>query len=336
MIRRTITTVLLTAAIALPTVAEPLIDVDELAWSMTMRPKAMAQSELGRAWAEEVSTLHDDWNEKYAMMTESLGIDLFKTSDTIVMFNEDYEVGAFSAVVSLGDTAGNIEGALLSVPGYESWMLDDETILNVIPWEHRGRDGDRLYSAVVRLDDGKANYFVAGLDRGRVEGLVRRLQGGQTDLELSADDASALMTMHAYRPAPKRQLRGPHAGLLGMLNAIDMSVVEDDQVTVRLSAEIENETRARQVYEMAQGWTTFLTIVAGFNEDAEPTHEVMEQLRVDRVGQRVSLSLTCEPEAMIAAIRNLAIDQPFDGREQNPMPDDSDETLDLDDPAADN
>lgn len=338
MIRRTFFTAALAVSLALPVAAEPLVDAGALAWSMTLRPQAMAASRLGQSWSREVGSLHEDWTEKYDLMSESLGVDLFESSDTFIMFNEDYEVGAFNAVVSLGGTAGNIEGAMLSVPGYESRMIDDETILNAIPWEHRGREGDYLYSAVVRLDEGQSNYFVAGLSDAKVEELVRRLQSGFTNLELFEDDTSALMVVHAYRPAPKRQLRGRHAGLLGLLTGMDLRVVEDETVTVTLAAEMENAVRARQVHEMMQGWTTFLTLAAGFNDAAGPTHEVMQQIEIIRDDRRVTLSMDCEPEAMMAAIRNLAVDKPFDGHEHRGHHPESEshDMLDLDSTDADN
>lgn len=317
--RHTLTTVLLTLTIALPAfAAEPIAQADELAWSITLHPKALAQSDLGRSWTEQVGQLHPDWNEKNRMVSESLGIDLWKTSDTIVLFNDSYEPGAFVGVAMLGPSAGNIEGALLSVPGYESQMYDDDIIMNIIPWEHRRRDDDKLFSAVVRLEDGRANYFVAGLDRGAVEDLIERLREGRTDLNLSASDATALMSMHAYRSAPKRTLRGPYAGLIGMLTGMELRVSEDGgQMTASLIAEVDEPARARQLQQMAQGWTTFLTMAAGFNESAAPTHAVMEQIEVLQDERKVSLSLTCGSEAVIDAIRNLAVDKPFDSHEHH-------------------
>ena len=237
---------------------------------------------------------------------EMLGLDPFEDLKSITISVSDYEAPEESvlAVIELGQTAGNLEGFVVTAPGYESSAFGDYTIHSVSPDEET-----RVYGSV-HSDASGIKRIVAATSRGSVESVLGGLDGGAAagfeTVSLAGGEGAVISV--AINELPLEELgEGPQSNIAKMLKAISVVIGNsNDAYTIDVGLVTESEQRSQQLMQLIQGSLAGLAFAAemedvGNDEEIQMALKMAQGIEVSLDGASISLRMSA-PEEMIHQI----------------------------------
>lgn len=285
------------------------------AWSMTLRPQAIVNSELGKTMWEQMTKLHPDLPAQRKALRETLGIDPLNDVESITIFATEFGPQEIAMVADLGSSSGNIEGAMLAAPGYDSYTHGD-LIVHITPMGPRPPRGGhahddrpeppphadrKAYTAVVPFGE-KQYALVSSFSSDKTEQLIAQVKAGQFSFVPQGEADDQMLSVTLMQAPPKFTHRGPHGHLLAMITGGGLSISGNEQVTIAATLDVTDEARARQMQQLAQGGIAFLGMVANEQQHVRPLVEIIGKTAVTADGKRVSMSLTASAESISHAL----------------------------------
>ncbi len=246
-----------------------------------------------------------DPDEAMSAVVEALGFDPLKQEARLAIDVLDIEdpLNGLTAVLSLKNSTGNLEGLLLAVPGYKSLSQEDRVIHSLSP-------------------DGRASYFIAfdnnatGEKRifaaASLEGLLEKLRtqsGG-----LVALPKGQFANIQLLSPPTEMIEETPLAALVDLLQATSVSIGEEgNDLVIRISLTADDEEKANQLQQLAQG---VIAMVSLFKEEisqelddeetAKQMLSVIKQIKVQREGANVTVETRVPEQTIINFLREEA------------------------------
>lgn len=264
--------------------------------------------------SEVLSDLEEDEGLSMDKIVEILGFDPFEEVQSIAVAASDYESPEKSLVgcVQLRSTTGNLEGLLLSVPGYDVEEVDGRQIHSARPEE------DRPVYGAFHGEDGGSRTVVLGSDRDAVVAVLDALDGNA-----GGDDSSRSVTLGGKNgplvsvqvfelPDEIAKSEGPQANIAKVVRSGSLRITEADE-NVRIAASIVagSGQQAEQLEQAARGLGAMIGLAAANDpddEDLKMVQQVLKELKVSRDGDTVELNLSLPAEVVMPFIEENVLD----------------------------
>ncbi len=238
----------------------------------------------------------------YDKVVKMIGFDPFTELRSVSVSSSDFESPetSFVATIRLRKTAGNLEGLLLSAPGYESSdygkhqihsvKLDDKT-----PWYaafHGTADNEKSILVSARKD--LVTQLLDQLDGKKGTGDSTRI----VQWESSVKDLLQLQVLQL----PKSLETGPQANVSKLLKSLGLRILDAGaNVDIMLDVTTDTEKHAEQVRQMAQGAVAMFELAQSFddeNKEMEKVLKFLKNLKTERKGSDVHASLSVPMESL--------------------------------------
>ncbi|XZE54090.1 hypothetical protein SH139x_000038 [Planctomycetaceae bacterium SH139] len=272
--------------------------------------KGFAKSKIGGLLIQAgtqlaAAEMDKDPNEAMSAVIEALGFDPLGQDARLAIDVLDIEnpLNGLTAVLSLKNSTGNLEGLLLAVPGYKSLTHEDRVIHSLSP-------------------DGRASYFIAFANSptgekqivaaASLEDLLEKLrtQSGES----VALPAGQFANIQLHSPPQEMIEETPLAALVDLLEATSVSIGEEgNHLVVRISLTANDEEKANQLQQLAQG---VIAMVSLFKEEisqelddeetAKQVLSVIKQIKIQREGANVTVETRVPEQTIINFLREEA------------------------------
>ncbi len=258
----------------------------------------MAQQELSSS-ASDVDFM--------AKMEETLGFNPLEEIKTITVLGGDYERPEknMQVVVQMGRTSGNLEGLILAAPGYQSKTVGEMTIHSVQP----DSNGPQIHAAIVDGSNGNKTLVAA-----TSEADLRRLAESSPGSDGSSMPTGAFVHVQVMELPDQIPTDEPPGHIVKMIENVSLTIgSEDDSFVVVAALSVDDEQRAEQMLQLAQGAKAF---VGMFEEEFEGDEEMqmllplLDSLEVGRESTTVEIKAMV-PEAMVIEFLRNEADLPL-------------------------
>jgi hypothetical protein len=220
-----------------------------------------------------------------------LGFDPFDEIRGFTLVGSDYEHPEknLALVVEMGKTTGNLEGLLLSLPGYQSSSHGDYLIHSAAP------DGPRVFGAVHTDSAGLKTIAVASSVED-IPQLLDAIDGKAISQRLNLRQAENCILSLRVDELPMNQLEpGPPSNVARLMQQV--AVVVTDQAgdfDCKLIVTAKQENQAEQLQQMAQGLVAMVAFVnpdKGEEEKIKALQQLVQGVQVERKGSDVILNV---------------------------------------------
>jgi hypothetical protein len=209
-------------------------------------------------------------------MTEILGMNPLTEIQSLTITAGDFEHPEKSmlAQLKLRKNPGNIEGLLVSLPGYESTEIGGLTIHSAKP-----DDDNQLYGCLKQGKDG--NYtFTISPDREKLMAVVQDMARStplmQTNLD---DDRKTFLSLQVTDLSGIDLGEGPQSNVAKMLQGMNVSISEDSEnLELRSTLLAATQKKAQQLRQAIQGVVAMLELAASMDESDE-VQQILDQVR---------------------------------------------------------
>ncbi len=224
-------------------------------WEVHLNVHELFASPLGGLINKAILQKVLDKKHSVESFVEAIGLDPRTAVQEVILAGNSFDDTAPRIVADLGPSAGNLEGWLLAVPGYESETLSSGALLHSITPDEG--ESKRIWCAIPK-DSTKSNrILIAALDRETVVQMVEfveqssleqfsnRLEGGQL-LAVSVNDVSKLPNM--------ADSQDPGAAILRAIQSLSLNLgAASDTFTLNCEATAESPARAEQMHQLLTG-----------------------------------------------------------------------------------
>lgn len=245
-----------------------------------------------------------------AKVTEALGFDPLQEIRTITVMSEqiDSPQDSMSMIVGLGDTTGNLEGLMLTLPGYDSEEDGERTIHSA------DMDGKRLFVTIYISDSGD-HHVLAAVSRNELMDLLASAKSGSLEKKLPSLNQRGSLLRLKFDELPSEirkdlERDNPMSNVVKLVSNFELDVREVRhrfEVTGVITAS--SEKKAAQIQQLAQGAMALVGIMEEQKKnDAEfmALLEILEEIEMSRDGAVFTLSTSIPEELVMEFLRKEA------------------------------
>jgi len=274
------TLIAVTLAVSLPALAAepvPLVPADA-SFRVTLNPSKLIQSRLGQTILDRVRQEQPNVDTMIDELSETVGIDLRTALGQTTFYGTGYARGDFALVSDIGPTSGNINGLLLTAPGYESSVYREKVIVHSLPAENPSGPPDRVYCAMPKNPRTGTFYLVASFNPKRTQDMID--QTLDNSVKLTADDPAPGTLIDAWFSGLPELARvanadGPPSAIANLVQRAHLLLKDqDDSVAGDLTLTMSDAVRAQQVFELLRGGLAMMQLVATAEPQAQPLAEL--------------------------------------------------------------
>lgn len=247
--------------------------------------EAMAKEELGGE------------GDAVQKITEGLGFNPMEElqSVTVMADSRDLPDESLRVVISLGKTTGNLEGLVLTLPGYDSEEIGEHTIHSA------DLDGQPAFAAIRESRGNK--QVVAAMSRSN---LMDLLDGKGGKVPALPNGEPTLLQIHASELPPQlKEEFGDNHPLNTAIKLISSFMVvvtaDDDSFGVTLRINATSEKKADQIKQLAQGARALLSLMEDDlkqDKDFMAVKSILDEVKFGHEGKTFSASVDV-PEQFI-------------------------------------
>jgi len=307
------TVVAATFAVSQPAfAAEPttLVPADA-SFTITLNPSKLMQSRLGQTILDRVRQDEPNVDVMLDELSETVGIDLRTALGQTTLYGTGYQRGDFALVSDIGPTSGNINGLLLTAPGYQSSVYREKVIVHSLPTEEQPGQPNRIYCAMPKTPGTDSFYLVASFDPQRTRDMID--QTLDTNARLTADDPDEGTLLKAWftrlpELAQISHADGPPSAVANLVQQASLSLKDEgDSVAGDLTLTMSDSVRAQQVFELMRGGLAMLQLAATADPNAQPLAELgnMFSIQHDPDGADVTAGFNCSYDRLEQLLETL-------------------------------
>lgn len=279
-------------------------------WSMRMNFQQAHQSPVGQAIVDELRRIKPNYDELWSGLVDTIGLDPRTDLGRVRVLAEGLDERDAIVLAELGDTTGKLEGWMLTLPGYDSQPLDDDTLLHTFliddnpahqhaPHEtETGPDGEskhRIHVALPQAPDGRYR-IVASHHQGTTRRLAQAMIRGDGDLlgePLAEHEILAARIHEMPLDHPKLDANQPGSAVLRSITAASMSLTADADA-IGFSAEMQttNPPRARQIAQLLEGLRAMALLGAAGNGPDPFVADLLDRVAVEHAQGTAALSVS--------------------------------------------
>ncbi|MEM6750056.1 MAG: hypothetical protein AAF612_06255 [Planctomycetota bacterium] len=297
---------------------------EEAAWSIRFDMARCVQSPLGQEllahWEEEEDA---DADELFEGLLEASGLDLREDVGEVLLMGDGYDgEGLRVLAAELSDTPGQIEGWLLTMPGYESAELDDTTLIHsflMMDDDDDYEDHDdpfadnhipRVWAALPQAGADGPYFAVAATDPDQARAMAEAVRNGTSRLTADGLAEGVLIELNA-RNLHDLPMDADEMGsqVLASMRAVAITLANPDEETVNLSVRLtaQSPARGRQIAQLLRGLLALPQLAAVEDDEAQDLAEVAQRVTIgyEAGSNEVTASATAEPDELVWAMHLL-------------------------------
>lgn len=292
------------AVLSGPALAEeprPTIVPDDAAWVMRLSLTKLSASPFGKKLIEAMKDREPEKMQGVDHLSDALGIDLLMGLGEGVMFATGFERSDTQIAIDLGTQPGNLEGLLIAAPGYASTEYKGDLLIHSIDSDDAKAvdpKAARLYIAVVPHPTQQRWIALAAHLEPNLKTMIDDLREHERELAKAPMPGDQFMHMAMLRkPEKLGDDDGPQHNILQMINTVQVSADCDDQLELRMTVNVVDAARARQVAQLMQGAIAGVQLHALNNPEAAQLGTLLEDVQVNYTQGETSVSVTAKYSA---------------------------------------
>ena len=295
--------------------------IDKPAWELHLHSSKLWSSRLGQWVKDFVEDQDPEVTLTLFGFSEGIDFDVQKNIGEIVVFGDGEliregmeEKNLIAAVVDLGKTTGNIEGWLLTAPGYQSEDLDEDTILHsLIPdiKDVHGKNEVTVFRVWLALpkDSRSQNYMLAAShSHDLTTRITERILDAETSLfqsKLEGNSIASLVINDLAATKLKIDKNKPGSSILRDCKSLKFTLDSGpDHLAVSLNLNMSSNAKARQVSQLVNGMKAMAQMTL---EDESKFKEVVPQ-EVLSLADRMSVKHT-EGESQVRIVLSASYEE---------------------------
>ena len=283
---QTLPALLLTATLtatpfASPVTAPAAAAEPEAAYQLTFDAAGLVASPAGAMLMDRLRKHEPRMDQWVAGLTDSLGLDITRDLGIVTLTCDDDKFGDLTLMADLGETAGKLEGWMLTLPGYDSEDLDDETLLHRFDIEVSGQAGDpvgmtgrravRVFAAVPQSRNG-GYHLVASIQRDLAIAMAGDVAAARNPLadaseRLPDDRLLSLSLGHLPQQLLDDTADQPGAAAWRAVRALRLDVASGERFRADMQVTASTPARGRQLKQLLGGLSAVMQLMAS-NEHA--------------------------------------------------------------------
>ncbi len=247
-------------------------------------------------------------------IVEILGFDPFEEIQSVVVAAADYDSPEESLVgcIQMRKTTGNLEGLLLTLPGYSAEDVDGRQIHSAAP------DDDVHVYGAIHADADEGRTVVLAAQREAVVQLLDSLAGkgaseGAKTVTLSGEGGPLVLLEVFELPSELMEEEGPPANVAKIVRSISVRISESEgKVVVSTSVATNDAKQAEQLEQMVKGLRAMVDLAASGeekDEDLEKIQQLLTELDVARSDSTLDLSLSVPADEALKLIEDNLLDK---------------------------
>ncbi|MEM7476859.1 MAG: hypothetical protein AAF483_17890 [Planctomycetota bacterium] len=257
----------------------------------------MTQEELGSA------------EDPQAKIAKTLGFNPFEEVQSVTVRSDSLEdPTGIQIQLNVGKTTGNLEGLMLTAPGYESEELNGYTI------HSSDLERNRAYVSIHTAKDGNKSIF-ATLDQPKLMKTLDAISNDNPKTTIDGQmDPSAILHLHIHDlPTELREsieAGNPMRNIVQFVSAIDLVVIESQQnFELSLNITAISDSKATQLDQLARGALAYLELIEDQKRDDEEFKTlmtIMESVDFGSEGKTFSATATISEDFVLEFLRKEA------------------------------
>jgi len=314
-------TLIASVLFTLPCAGQTTLPVpEETKMVMQLDVNAFAKTDLGTRTVSLIQKIASkemsmDEAKFTSIIEQTVGFDPFTEIQTVSVLVSDYDSPEkdLRMVLQMKTTTGNLEGLMLSLPGYNFDEKDGVTIHTI------KEDGGSAFAAFLDNVDGSKRIMAAASEKG----LMQMLQRDQSPTKRIKRQVNSAVPEGAFAQLQIFQL--PNEALeIDPDNNLVMKLVDNlsivfgeagSDITADVTLTAIDEKKAEQIQQLVQGFTSALGLLKqeetpDGDEEADAEMAMMLDLldgaQVERSGENVTIHLKVPVKVIIDFIRDEA------------------------------
>lgn len=271
--------------------------------------EAFGKTELGARLVDltakkAAEELGDGGENIVAQINEALGFDPLNEIRTITISGSDFdEPDRVQAVIQMGKTTGNLEGLLLTLPGYDSKEVGEHTI-------HSASEGGMSGFGAIHTDRSRNNWVVASTHEESLMAMLDSIRKGTH--EGFSVPANCFAQVKLLEIPVEEFEDSPPANILKLLTDVSLTLSERDKsIAIDLKLTTAEEKKAEQIQQLVQGLAAMGSLVIENvddidDDDAATALQLLQGIRVQRDGSNITVGVEVPEELIINVLREEA------------------------------
>lgn len=264
----------------------------DAAYGLTFDAAGLLASPTGTLVMKQIRQHAPEMDQQLAGLNDSLGLDLTRDLGVVSLTSDRDDLSDMTLVADLGKSSGKLEGWMLTLPGYDSEDLDDQTLLHGFDIQLDGIPQDdgtlrsvqedgaaplhptrtvRVFAAIPQTRDG-GYCLVASTQRAQTLAMVSDAAADNGALALASNRLADgnLMSMSARR-LPTRLVeetaRQPGAGVWKTIQGMELNIASDERFRADLAVAASTPARARQLKQLVSGLSAAVQLMTLGEDD---------------------------------------------------------------------
>ena len=289
---QTLPALLLTATLtatpfASPVTAPAAAAEPEAAYQLTFDAAGLVASPAGAMLMDRLRKHEPRMDQWIDGLTDSLGLDVTTDLGVVSLSSNRDDLTDMTLMADLGETSGKLEGWMLTLPGYDSEDLDDQTLLHGFDMQldgdapqgeagldaaHRAATTVRVFAAVTRSRGGR-HCLVASPQRDQTVAMAGDAAAARNPLTESAEQLSddGLLSLSLGR-LPQQLLDDtadqPGAAAWRAVRGLQFRVSSGERFAADVEITTASAARGRQLKQLLGGLSAVLQLMASNESNA--------------------------------------------------------------------
>lgn len=250
-------------------------------WEVHLHLQKTFASPLGQRVMEMLEQDEPEKYEKFVKFAEAIGIDPRTEIGEVVLFGDGFDEKDATIVASLGSSTGNLEGWILTAPGYRSEDLNENTQLYSMNIEDKNA---RAWFAIPK-HQASGNYVLVGsLNQNRTVELAQAVLDGDGSPTPNPLAGSTIMSflVNDFSAVPlKIDDNDPGSAIVKVIQRIGLNISSDDDnlsLTIDLSAS--SAGKARQISQLLTGLKALVQLAPIDEPEARKVADILDSMVV--------------------------------------------------------
>lgn len=268
---------------ALPAAAQSFSSTADQApvWEVHLHLQKTFASPLGQRVMEMLENDEPEKYEKFVKFAEAIGIDPRTEIGEVVLFGDGFDEKDATVVASLGSSTGNLEGWILTAPGYRSEDLDENTQLYSMNIEDKNA---RAWFAIPK-HKASGNYVLVGsLNQNRTVELAQAVLDGDGSPAPNPLAGSTIMSflVNDLSAVPLEiDDNDPGSAIVKIIQRIGLNISsDDDNLSLAIDLSASSAGKARQISQLLTGLKALVQLAPIDEPEARKVADILDSMVV--------------------------------------------------------
>lgn len=250
-------------------------------WEVHLHLQKTFASPLGQRVMEMLENDEPENYEKFVKFAEAIGIDPRTEIGEVVLFGDGFDEKDATVVASLGSSTGNLEGWILTAPGYRSEDLDENTQLHSMNIEDKNA---RAWFAIPKHKASGHYVLVGSLNQNRTVELAQAVldgDGSPAPNPLSGGTLMSFLVNDLSAVPLEIDDNDPGSAIVKVIQRIGLNISsDDDNLSLAIDLSASSAGKARQISQLLTGLKALVQLAPIDEPEARKVANILDSMVV--------------------------------------------------------